>query len=258
MYLYPHNMGSQGAKELAKALGINRIKRDKSKFRGAPNKLVINWGNAGKLPDQIAVCQVLNKPEAVNKAGNKLLAFNAFNDWNEAGEVGENNVNIPEYTEDKEVANEWSQNGLVVARTVLRGHSGAGICILGDGAEMVDAPLYVKYVKKTHEYRVHILKGKVIDQQRKARRQDIADEDVNWQVRNHDNGFIFMREGVDIVEAGLDQARYALDALGLDFGAVDLIYNQHEDKFYVLEVNTAPGLTGTTLERYTEAFNEIH
>lgn len=257
MYLFPYKMGSQGAKELAKALGIKRLKREGSKFRGTPDKVVVNWGNGGRLPDQIAVCQVLNKPEAVNKAGNKLLAFNAMNAWNEAGDVEENNVNIPEYTEDKEVADGWAENGLVVSRTVLRGHSGAGICIGGGGVPVEPAPLYVKYVKKTQEYRVHMLKGNVIDQQRKARNKGVADDDVNWQVRNHDNGFIFMREGVALPDVALDQARFALDALGLDFGAVDLIYNEHENKYYVLEVNTAPGLTGTTLEKYTEAFNAI-
>ena len=48
-------------------------------------------------------------------------------------------------------------------------------------------------------------------------------------------------------------AEHAVEALGLDFGAVDIMY--HENTFYVLEVNTAPGLTRTrTLEAYA---NEI-
>jgi len=46
----------------------------------------------------------------------------------------------------------------------------------------------------------------------------------------------------------------AVSALGLDFGAVDIIYNEHENQYYVLEVNTAPGLEGTTVEKYAEAF----
>ena len=247
-YLYPYKTGSAGAKALAEALGVKRIKRERSKFRGRPDKIVINWGN-GSLPDQVMACQVINKPEAVNCAGNKLLAFNALKEHED--------VNIPEFTEDKDEAIEWLNGGLVVARTVLRGHSGAGIVILHNVDEMVDAPLYVRYVKKTQEYRVHILQGKVIDQQRKARNRDVEDDNVNWKVRNHDNGFIFMREGVDLPEAAIQQASLAIYALGLDFGAVDLIYNEKQDKYYVLEVNTAPGLTGTTLERYEEAFNEV-
>ena len=49
----------------------------------------------------------------------------------------------------------------------------------------------------------------------------------------------------------------AIKALGLDFGAVDIIYNEAEDQHYVLEVNTAPGLEGTTLQKYTEAILEM-
>lgn len=245
-YLYPYKMGSAGAKALAEALGIKRIRREKSKFRGRADKTVINWGN-GSLPDQVEACNVINKPEAVNKAGNKLLAFQALKE-NE-------NVNIPDFTEDADVATEWLADGIVVARTVLRGHSGNGIVLCEQDDDLVDAPLYVKYVKKTQEYRVHVVQGKVIDQQRKARKKDVEDEDVNWKIRNHDNGFIFMREGVDLPEVALEQASLAIDALGLDFGAVDLIYNEKQDKYYVLEVNTAPGLTGTTLDNYKEAFN---
>ena len=42
-------------------------------------------------------------------------------------------------------------------------------------------------------------------------------------------------------------------AVGLKIGAVDIIWNELENKCYVLEINTAPGLEGTTLVKYTEA-----
>jgi D-alanine-D-alanine ligase-like ATP-grasp enzyme len=43
----------------------------------------------------------------------------------------------------------------------------------------------------------------------------------------------------------------------LDFGAVDVIYNRAQDKAYVLEVNTAPGLEGSTLDNYVEAIQKV-
>ena len=45
-------------------------------------------------------------------------------------------------------------------------------------------------------------------------------------------------------------------SLGLDFGAVDVIYK--DGKWYVLEVNTAPNLTSQSdvLDRYVKAFKE--
>src|SRR3546814_6628533 len=47
---------------------------------------------------------------------------------------------------------------------------------------------------KKQEYRVHVLNGKVVDVQRKARVKDFPDDKVNWKIRNHDNGFIYARD----------------------------------------------------------------
>ena len=44
----------------------------------------------------------------------------------------------------------------------------------------------------------------------------------------------------------------AVKALGLDFGAVDLVLDL-EGNPYILEVNSAPGLEGTAFEKWTEA-----
>ena len=99
--------------------------------------------------------------------------------------------------------------------------------------------------------------GAVVDIQRKARKRDVADDAVNWQVRNLDGGFIFAREGVVEAPEASEEALKAVAALGLDFGAVDIMYNARENKYYVLEVNTAPGLAGTTLEGYAKRFREV-
>jgi glutathione synthase/RimK-type ligase-like ATP-grasp enzyme len=48
-----------------------------------------------------------------------------------------------------------------------------------------------------------------------------------------------------------------VEILGLDFGAVDIIWNKKQDRYYVLEVNTAPGLEGETVVRYANAFKEL-
>ncbi len=46
-----------------------------------------------------------------------------------------------------------------------------------------------------------------------------------------------------------------MQVLGLCFGAVDVLYNEKQNKAYVLEVNSSPGLSGEeTLKRYTEEF----
>jgi D-alanine-D-alanine ligase-like ATP-grasp enzyme len=45
----------------------------------------------------------------------------------------------------------------------------------------------------------------------------------------------------------------ATKALDYSFGAVDIVFNEHHNQLYVLEVNANPGMEGTTLEKYSDA-----
>lgn len=244
-FIYPYRKGSKSVKALREN-GFKSIKLENSRFKGRPNKVVINYGSS-RLPQEVLKCRVINSPEAVSKAANKLIAFKA---------MAEYGVSVPRFTESSEEASGWQVD--VVLRHKLNGHSGEGIEIVdGDHREMPEAPLYAEYVKKKEEYRVHVFMGEVIDIQRKARKREVPDEEVNWQVRNLEGGFIYAREGVELPEEAKFQAIVAVEALGLDFGAVDIIWNERSDTYYVLEVNTAPGLTGTTLEKYVEAFKQL-
>lgn len=255
--IYAYKAGSASAKALAQEMGVKRIAHRNSKYKGRKTKTVINWGSS-TLPEEVNKSVVFNNPEFVAEASNKLKAFERMH---EAG------IFIPEYTTDLEVAQQWMDGGkLVVARQKLTGHSGEGIVLCGGRAkyeedeqvqnELVQAPLYVEYIPKQHEYRIHVVGGKVIDSQRKARKEEV--ENPNWKIRNHGNGFVFARnDGHVIPEAVFTQAEQAVESLGLDFGAVDIVYNRRRETAYVLEVNTACGLEGTTLTKYVEAFTNL-
>jgi glutathione synthase/RimK-type ligase-like ATP-grasp enzyme len=190
-----------------------------------------------------------NPPEAVAVACNKLES---------AKVLGNFGVPQPDFTTDPAIAQMWLDDGCsVVARTMLRANSGRGIVLVGEGHSdtLPNAPLYTKYIPKTSEYRVHVFGDRVIDAQQKRRDTGVDDADVNWQIRNCSNGFIFARSDVTLPECVRSGAVRAVSALGLDFGAVDIGYNEKRDKCRVYEVNTAPGLEGTTLESYFEAFS---
>ncbi|CAN5950619.1 unnamed protein product [Sphagnum jensenii] len=75
----------------------------------------------------------------------------------------------------------------------------------------------------------------------------------DWIATTSSNGFIYARNNVFPEILRDEIAIAATTALGLDFGAVDIIEDKNE-KLYVLEVNTAPGLEGKTVELYAEAF----
>lgn len=252
MFVYPYKQASQSAKDLANAIGGKRIKVEGSRFKGSPDKVVINWGSSS-LSEEALKCKVINHPDITNIASNKLKFFEKINASNSQGGAY---VHIPGFTTDRDTAINLVEDGnIVVVRHKLTGNSGEGIELIESTEQvMPQAPLYVLYVPKKQEYRVHVADGVVVDLQRKARRKDIPDDQVNWRVRNHDNGFIFARNDLKVPEMVSIQAVAACKALGLDFGAVDIIYNERQAAAYVLEVNTAPGLTGQTLEGYANRF----
>lgn len=246
MKLYPYNKGSESAKALANALGIKRIKHE-GKVLNIPDQIVINWG-CSNWARPVVPKQILNVPGNVGVATNKLKSFNTL----------KGHVSIPDFTESLEEANKWLAEGVtVVERHKLTGHSGEGVRIVEPGEGLVRAPLYVKYIPKVNEYRLHVFRDKVFFVQRKARKEAVPNEEVNWKVRNLKGGFIYANQNIDVDAQAKEQAIIAVQTLGLDFGAVDIIYNKRNNKYYVLEVNTACGLSGTTLDKYVEIFKEF-
>lgn len=241
--IIPYIAGSASARDLSRATNILRLRAEGSRFRPRASDLIINWGYSRPL--NMGAARVLNKPAAVQRASNKLSTFQAL-------APGEG---VP-WTIDKEVAVAWlAQRGTkVVCRTTLNGHSGHGIVIAGEHGELVDALLYTRYVPKKDEYRVHVWQGSILDYAAKKRRHEGV---TNEYVRSFHNGWVFARGDVVLPDVVVDLAKRCIVALGLDFGAVDIVVDKHSGTPYVLEVNTAPGLVGTTLERYSDAINRL-
>lgn len=242
----PYRAGSRGATELATALGGRCLRLTGSTYRPGRDDLLINWGNA----DPPFGDRALNG-RGTRNASNKREFFTRV-----AGSHGNGEIIPPFWTRREDIPADAYP---IVCRTVLAGHSGEGIVIADRPDQLVAAPLYVKYIKKQDEYRVHVGMRNgtavVIDVQQKRRRNEHADPD--WRVRNLANGFIYAREDVRPPDAVLDYSKRALACSGLDFGAVDVIYNAREGRAYVLEINTAPGITGTTVERYVDYFRSL-
>ncbi len=239
--VYPYKQGSASAKALAVALEGKVLKHVGSKYVPRKGDVVVNWGSAN--PPQLAPATTLNADVGVAQC--KLKSFNA---------LGAAGVRIPVCFTKKEAIGPESYP--IVCRTKLRGHSGDGIVIVENAEQLVDAPLYTQYVKKKDEYRVHVMRHEddfdAFFIQRKARKLDVGNPD--WRVRNLAGGFVFVETPLNEVPAEvIEQACHALKALKLDFGGVDVIWNDKEKKAYVLECNTACGLEERTAEKYRDA-----
>lgn len=248
---------------LAKMLGL-KIYSPKSAPRNK-NQIMINWG-LSSIPWLTDTNNVINKPDAIRISSNKLLCFNRFNTFNL--HTPYNPLSYVPFTTDRLTASQWLNDGKVVCRTLLSASSGRGIIIADQATnpeELVDAPLYTKYIKKKYEFRVHIVQDRPIyvQQKKKLSEEQLEARGIvarNKYIRNLENGYIFSGELTvedEVTEEVVSQSKMAIEALGLDFGAVDILITKEMD-IYVLEVNTAPGLEGTTLTRYYEAFKEIY
>lgn len=216
-------------------------------YKTKPTRVLINWGSSNHRIS-LTNSKTYNSPYAVELASNKIYTLTHFT---------HNNVPCPPWTTDKNTALGWIENNkTVVCRKTVTSHSGNGIVFAETAEELenVNAPLYTMYIKKKKEFRVHVFEGKVIDVQEKRRALDV--QNVDYRIRSHASGFTFCRISISEPSGLRDVAVQAVAALGLDFGAVDIVWNEKQNQCYALEVNTAPGIEGSTLDAYTKAIKE--
>ena len=202
----PYKSYSSSAKALSRALGGKRLRLQNSRFKARTGDVIINWGNSRgcTIPRFLGVptCRYINSHDDIARVANKLTFFNLM-------EEADAPLIPPFWTEREEIPDEAFP---VVCRTVLNGHSGSGIVLAGSRDDLVDAPLYVQYVPKKDEYRIHVgrldrtgnIGEDVLDVfsvQKKVRR--LSEESPNWQIRNHGNGFNYARNDVDPPRQGL-------------------------------------------------------
>lgn len=249
-YIYPYLLGSHGARELSSKLGTIQV-RPNGRYVPKQQHLIINWGNSN-IPGwwgELAARLTLNKPQVVANATDKVRAFQLFT---------ANGVPTLDWTTDQAVARGWFQSPetKVVCRTLTRASEGRGIVVATKPEEIVAAPLYTLYKKKQYEYRVHAGLGRVFDLQMKKRRNGLPKAEGGAQfVRNTENGWVFCRNNIEVPQAVKDAGLQAVQALGLDFGAVDIGFGAAGVAVY--EVNTAPGLEGQTSENYVNFFKGL-
>lgn len=241
-------MVSNGAKEVATALGVERVYEDRE-FRNNFNHTIINWGNPRAPAWSKPNTKWLNHPDCVAVAINKLSTFQK---WSTSPSLA---GCFPEFTTDATVAREWASQTALVGRLTLVGSGGQGIVLTSpqdppEGFRTQGVKLWTKYVKKRKEFRVHVFNNQVIHTQEKRRR---VDSQINSQIRNLEGGWVFCVEGIEADHRRDAIAIAAVQALGLTFGSIDLVWNERANAYYCLECNTASGVEGSTVAKYVSA-----
>ena len=258
VFFVPYSPYSEGLGLLVEKLGLKSVKVDGTssilKNKISP-KFLIFWGKPTKeVSDQLILnikfCY-LNHPSYVQMVVDKRKFFS-------------NTQGQPyslEYTTVPSVAYGWLEDEecKVVARETATGSGGQGISILkslDDWDNKKKFAFFTKYIPKKAEYRVHVFNQKVIAVSRKVMRQ--GEEPKNgWEIRSHDNGFIFQNEDPkDVPKKVLDSAINCCILLGMHFGGVDVIWNDKRKQAYVCEINSAPGIEGSTVDTYAKAIED--
>lgn len=253
--ILPYKQTSSSARSLAIALKAKKLLLPpRDTYRPRKGDVIINWGNTSLWASGLmGIGKYLNNPRIVGIAVNKYKFFN----FCEAKKVP-----CPKWTPDVALVRSWLKEGrTVLARTLLESHSGRGIHVLESvgGAvpkeeDIPHAPLYTLYQPKKTEYRVHVIGGKVVDCQEKRKSSEA--EEVDYKVRVHRSGWVFCRENIKPPKKVLELALEVISKLDLDFGAVDIGWTDSKKLALCYEVNTAPGLEGTTLKIYAKALRE--
>lgn len=231
----PYKNGLNGlglVKEKLKELGhkVLEIKVVGSKYKQKKEDIVIKWGTKT----------------------DKIEQYTKFS---------KNNVQHANWSFNIEDAKVWVSNKhKVICRTILNGHGGAGIVVAKAIEELVDAPLYTVYTPKKREFRVHIVisANHLVPYvaEKKQRLEGKRPEGNEKYIRNHENGWVFCKNPENVPPEVLEEAYKAVQALGYQFGAVDIGWHP-ETGPCVYEVNSAPGVDNTTAEWYAQQFTSL-
>lgn len=220
---------SDDAKALAIFLGCKRFKDSEFAVRYGNRRTGINYK------------YVLNDIPALEKARDKLLSLEIFE---------KNDIRVPKFGTDFD---NIGVKGKFIRRKKF--HKAANDI---DSAPPFD--YWIEFIPVKKEYRFHIFRDNILQVCLKYKEAgtDGAGEDDDW-IRNLEHGWKFTGISWNPDEKGNKKAtEFAIKAvkcLGLDFGAVDVILGK-DNKYYVLEVNTAPGLDTIRTGLYIKAINE--
>ena len=243
------SLASVGRRELSRAMGLPQIRRTRSIYVPRESDILINWGNSKEHYYNIP--QWINHPSAVQLACDKIATYIA---------LAREGIPTVDYTMDRSRAAEWlKEDERVMHRALTRGSGGRGITMHTSADTFPDGGFFCRMFgdDSNKEYRVHVVGGEIIDATQKRRRSRKNGYEGNFDstIRSASNGWVFCREDINCPESAYCAAIAAVRALALDFGAVDI--GVSGAGVCVYEVNTAPGIEGSTIGRYHVALDAV-
>lgn len=208
---------------------------------GTP-EILVRWGSR-KLMGYPT--HVLNSARAIAHASDKLRALKIMR---------EEGIPTIDFFETWEAAFKH-ENDVILGRK-RRGMQGRDIVAYQPGCEVPMSGFrhewYSIYRRPTRELRIHVVGDDVIRVQGKY--LDVPEHaERNAHVRNYKTGYRYRAPAQEPHSSRKEWAVEAVKALGLDFGAVDMLLFGSDEECAILEVNTAPACSPLTLSAYADA-----
>lgn len=235
--------------KLAKELGVTSFC---SRLTPPPDNtdIILNWGNSSIPRWAFSEARWFNYLDAISNSSNKITMYWLFTIYD---------IPTYEYYSDKE---DLPFDVQIVARYLVSSHSGKGIEVFNSSDEYIpNAPLYTKLEQHDYEVRLYVVNGKAVHYVQKAKMSSKKLEDKGFTfdpiIKTYKNGWVFKQnDKVELTTIIEDLAVRAMEAVGLDFGCVDIAFTD-PNKPIVVETNSAPGLRSpTTLKAFAQAIKE--
>lgn len=246
---------SQGALELVQGLGAKRLRR----FDGvsfwqkhrpielAENDIVVCWGASLPEMDGVRILNALEKP------------INKVDEYKRFVTKGVPTVSVATADGNRVNAQEYLDAGYVARSKV---HQGGHDLLFKTGT----LDYWSKKLVLKREYRIHSFAGRSIRAGEKVVRDGftLLEDETQWKpdanlahpwIRSFDGGWRIKYDGFTSTAKMRALAHKAVAALDLTFGAVDIGENSL-GQLIVLEVNTAPGLEGGSIQAYIRALTK--
>jgi glutathione synthase/RimK-type ligase-like ATP-grasp enzyme len=244
MYFSYHKKSRPTGEILADVLGIDHGIDPPENLYGDIN--LIRWGNRRNPSVDRTYELVLNNAESIGKASDKFNSLHI---------MAENGINVPIPVEGDDFDDLIEQFGYPIIGRQFHHARGTDINLILQKRDFrrVKSDYYIPYIPTNREYRIHVVRDKVIRVQGKY--LDFPEQSVP-HIRNYATGYRFRTPNIKLKSDRLEAAIKAVSSLGLDFGAVDLIIAD-DGQYYILEVNTAPSCSRATGEAYIKEFANL-
>jgi glutathione synthase/RimK-type ligase-like ATP-grasp enzyme len=250
-FIASNRFNSPTARELAHKLGIGFGTKPKRS-----RKKIIRWGYTGDLP-RINIARNFPSVQSIANCSNKLKSLQILSD---AG------VLVPKFwTSLEQITQERNLKYPMYSRKTHH-TMGKDIIMINNRDDLAKGFRNERYIVEgisyKKEYRIHIFNDEVISASKKYFReqlwQQIGSPQMKDLIRNNGNGWGYydFQDNENVPNEAVNQAKKAVRALGLLWGAVDIIRNK-DNKYYVLEVNSAPGLRDRRVDLYVNRFKEL-